>query len=214
MTASAADLVIVGAVLVSIVALLVAEAIVYSRGGIMGEFWASSLDDKLDHVVSVQRQWWLIGAVWMGLMAVTTAGMAGLTFLIADNGAGTVAWVSFGGFLVAAAMWLGGVTAQTGGVVVASRQRQETGETPSWIHPLWQSAYLTEGTWIVLANLAYIGFGVAILQTDLVGAWAGWVAIVAGAAIPIIFAITRTGFPQMSLLVPVVLGVALLIEGL
>ena len=61
------------------------------------------------------------------------------------------------------------------------------------------------------ANLAHVVVGWAILQSGLVGAWAGWAAIVIGVGIPVAVALRRDLFPQLSLLVPFVLGIALLI---
>jgi hypothetical protein len=65
--------------------------------------------------------------------------------------------------------------------------------------------------WVIGANLAYVLVGWAILQSGLVGAWAGWAAIVLGVGIPVAIALVRDLFPQLGLLVPFILGIALLI---
>ena len=82
------------------------------------------------------------------------------------------------------------------------------------IHPFWQAGYLAEGVWIVGANLAYALVGVAILETGLVASWAGWTSLVVGAAIAVVVPIKRAGFPQLGILVPSIVGIALIIESI
>jgi hypothetical protein len=103
---------------------------------------------------------------------------------------------------------------QTASASQAAVQRAESGATPKWIHPFWEAAYLAEGAWVVGSNLAYAVIGLAIILSGLVGAWAGWAALVIGILIPVVFLATRFGFPQLGLIVPFVLGVAVIIEAL
>lgn len=207
------DLVIVGAFLVSVVPLLAIQSIGYSRGGFNQAFWESPLDEKLDRVVRHRWEWWLISLGEILNLVVVTGGATGLAFLLAD-GAGPLPWLALGVYLVAATAWLVGTTFQAAGVWRAAQERRDRGATPSWIHPLWLSGYVMEGIWVIVANLAYVAFGAAILSSGLLPGWAGWAAIGLGAAIPAAVLITRNGFPQLSLVVPFVLGMALLIQGL
>lgn len=199
---------LVGIVLLAVIPLFAIESVGYRRGRIDSAFFRMSMGEKLDHLADHIRDWWLVTIGSVITLIVTVAGMAGVAGLLADAGEGAVAWMSFSvvalsgmGMLVATAM--GGA-----GLTVASQQRTESGVTPTWVDPIWQSLYVLEGIWVIGANLAYIGFGIAILATDIVGAWAGWAAIGTGAVIVAAVAILRDGFPQLSLLVPLVLGVA------
>ncbi|HSI93436.1 MAG TPA: hypothetical protein VK925_08030 [Jiangellaceae bacterium] len=203
--------VVAGALLVLPVALVATESLGY-RHSPYGHswFWALPLDDKLDHIGRHTRAWWRINLPWFPTLAVTTAGLAGLAFLLADPWA----WAALGGYLLAAGAWAIAVAQQTAGMAVAAEQRAESGETPAWAHATWQVGYVLEGVWVLLANLAAAAYGVAVLRTDLLPSWLGWAAIAVGLAIPAGVLLTRNGFPHLALPVPLALGVALLIVGI
>jgi hypothetical protein len=206
-------MVLVGALLIAGIGLIAVEAVGYKRGGYNSEFWRLPLDDKIDRVAVHRWEWWWV-SIWelVGLFLMT-GGLAGLTYLLAAEGEPILASVAFGGYLLALVAWVFGLIAQAAAVSQAATQRTETGETPAWIHPFWEAGYLAEGTWIIGTNLVYAIIGVAILQSGLVGAWSGWAAVGLGALIPVVVLITRVGFPQLGLLVPFILGVALVIKG-
>jgi hypothetical protein len=183
----------------------------YRIGGYNGQFWALPLEEKLDHLHTHRRQWWLLSIGQLVGLIVMTAGVAGFTFLLADAGEGALAWVGFGTYLVALIAWAIGLIAQTATLPTAATQRAETGATPSWIHAFWASGYLAEATWVIVANIAYAALGLAILQSGLLADWAGWVAIGLGIGIPIVVVATRYGFPEMTQIVPLIVGIALIL---
>lgn len=205
---------LVGILLVSGLGMIGVEAVGYNRGGYNSEFWKLPLDDKLDRVAQHRREWWWV-SIWelVGLFLVT-GGLAGFTYLLSSAGEPVLAFVAFGGYLVALFAWVFGLITQAAAVSQAAIQRSETGETPSWVHPFWQAGYFAEGAWIVGTNLAYAVIGVGVLQSGLVGEWAGWAAVGVGLAIPVLVLVTKAGFPQLGLVVPFILGVATIIETL
>lgn len=207
-------MVFVGVLLMSSLALVAVESVGYIRGGYDSAFWRLSLDDKLDHVSRHRWEWWWI-SVWelVGVFFLT-GGLFGLVFMLADEGEPVLAYVALGGYTFAMAAWVLGLTLQTSGLSVAASQRAETGNTPAWVHPLWQSGYLTEGIWIIATNLSYALIGLGILQSGMTADWAGWVSLIGGVLISAGVIITRNGFPQLGILIPAVLGIAVLIEGL
>jgi hypothetical protein len=199
--------------------LLVAGLVIAGAGGGIGSargfnaaFWKLPPDGKLDFVHGHRRDWWGIALAELVAVIVTTAGMVGLTYLLADAGEPVLASVALGGYLVTTSAWVFGLVAQTSGVPRAASQRADSGRSPDWIDGVWGAVYLAEGTWVIGANLAYIVAGVAVLQTGLVAAWAGWAAVALGAGIPLAVTAVRDFFPQLSLLVPFVFGIALLIS--
>lgn len=196
-----------GVALVGLVPLLVAEAVAYTRGGMLSEFWGWPLDAKLDHIADHRAAWRTMGIVGVAILALVAGGMTGLAAVV-DTGLG---WVSLGIFSLGAVGWLLGVTVQTAGLATAAVERATTGATPGWVQPLWAIGWMCELTWVLAANAAAIGFGVAIVRGDVLAAWAGWTAIVIGLVIVGAVSATRYAFPQMGLLVPIVLGVAALI---
>lgn len=207
-------MVLVGVLLMAGIGVIAVEAVGYNRGGYNSAFWQLPLDDKLDRIVDHRWEWWWI-AIWelVGLFLMT-GGLAGLTALLVAEDEAVLASVAFGGYLVALFAWVSGLMGQTAAGTQAAAQRAESGATPSWIHPIWEAAYFAEGAWIVGSNLAYALIGVAILQSGIVAAWAGWATLGVGLMIPVAFLATRFGFPQLGVIVPFILGVALLIEAL
>lgn len=205
---------LVGVLLLSGLALVAVEAVGYTRGGYDSAFWRLPLDEKLDHVAEHRWEWWWI-SIWglVGLFLLT-GGVFSVSYLLADAGEPILAYVAVGGYTVAAFAWVYGLLVQAAAVSEASKQRAETGTTPSWLHPFWNGAFVAELLWISGANLAYALIGVTILQTGLVAEWAGWVALVGGVIIAAGVLITREGFPQLGYLPPAAIGIALLIENL
>lgn len=204
--------VLVGVLLLSGFALIAVESVGYVRGGYNSAFWRLPLDQKLDHVADHRWEWWWI-SLWplVGLFTVS-GGVFGFAYLLADGGEPVLAHVALGGFVISVLSWVFGVSIQAAAVSEASKQRTEAGVTPEWIHPFWNAAFLLEVVWIVGSNIAYSLVGVAILQTGVVADWAGWVALIAGAVTAVVVLVVRDGFPQLGILVPAVIGVALLIE--
>jgi hypothetical protein len=203
MTAGAA---LAGGMLVAPVAFSVVEVVGYRQGRFGRTFWESPLDVKLDHVGQHSHAWRLMTLPWFPILAVTTAGLAGLSFLLAD----VAAWTAFGLFILAAEAWLIVMSLQNGTTMVAAQRRAQTGDTPDWAVAVWQAGFVLEQVWIVLANLAAVGYGMAVLRTDMLPGWSGWAAIVVGLAIPILVLVTRDGFPGLALPAYLTLGVALL----
>jgi hypothetical protein len=207
-------MILVGVLLTSGLALIAVEGVGYARGHYNSAFWRLPLDEKLDHVAKHDRAWWWV-SIWglVGLF-VMSGGIFGFLYLLADAGEPVLASVALGGYVVALMAWVLGLTVQASGVSRAASQRVETGATPAWIHPLWQGAYVAEGVWVIGTNLAYAVVGVAIVGSGVVADWAGWVALVGGVLTAVVVVVLRDGFPQLGVLIPAILGVALLIEAI
>lgn len=207
-----ADTTVTGIVLLALVPLVVANGVLEARAGFMSQFWALPLDGKLDRIADVPGPWAGMGAIWVATVAAAAAGMTGLTMVLVDAGSGVVAGLALGGFLVTTTGWLIGVIVQTVGAGVAARERRETGDTPGWIHPAWTAAWWSELTWVVVSNLALVVWGFAILDSGGVARWAGWTLIGVGAVVVLAVAWLRDVFPQLALLGPIVVGVALVLS--
>lgn len=205
---------LVGVLLLSGLALVAVEAVGYARGGYDSAFWKLPLDEKLDHVAEHRWEWWWISLWGLVGLFLLTGGIFGFARLLADSGEPLLAYVAVGGYTVAALAWVHGLIVQASAVSEAAKQRTDTGTTPSWLHPFWSGAFVAELVWISGANLAYALIGLAILQTDVVADWAGWVALVGGVFIAVAVLIAREGFPQLGYLPPAAIGIALLIESL
>lgn len=207
-------MVLVGVLLIAGLGLIVVESVGYLREGYGSGFWALPLDDKLDHVAKHRWGWWWISIWELAGLLVVTAGMAGLTSLLVEEGEAVLASIGFGAYLVALFPWAVGLIIQTASVSKAADERTERGDTPAWMHPFWTAGYFAEWVWVIGSNIAYATIGLALAQSSLVGGWAGWTAIGLGLLIPASALITRSVFPQLGLIVPAIAGVALLIEAI
>jgi multidrug transporter EmrE-like cation transporter len=78
---------------------------------------------------------------------------------------------------------------------------------------MWTAAGWAETTYIILASLAYVVWGLGMVSSGFPSAWAGWASIAIGglSVVGVMIAPERLGFPQLPVLVPIVVGVALVI---
>ena len=201
----------VGALLVAGLVVALVEVFPYRWGGYTGAFWALPLEDKVDHVGANLRWWWWISVTTVATTALVSAGVFGLAGLLADEGEAPLALAGVGAFVVGLAAWVPASILQSAALPRAAADRTTSGELPPWLAPLWEAGWIAELTWIVMANVAYVALGAAILSSSLLAHWVAWVAIVGGAALAGGVLVLRKGFPQLTLLVPFVVGIAVLI---
>ena len=206
------DTVTVGIVLVLIFPLLFIEAPAYTRGGYTAEFWRLSLDDKLDHIAQQPDYFTRMGVAWLPILALTVAAMTAFSYQLASLDAGTLGYLALGAFLFGAFAWLVGVLVQTTSMRRAAAIRAATGVTPDWLEAAWSAAWWSELTFVAAANVAFIVWGVAILDTGFPADWMGWAAIGLGVAALLMVGFAREAFPQLGVIVPIILGVALLVS--
>lgn len=205
------DTTTIGILLLLIVPLLFVEFPAYTRGRYTTQFWNLDLDGKLDHIGAQPEYWTRMGAAWLPLLTFVSAGMTGFAFQLAARDTGVVAFAALGGFLIGTFAWLIGVIIQTIAMRTAAQIRRETGTTPDWLAAAWTSAWWSELTFVVSANVAFIAWGIIMLDTGFPATWMGWTAIILGALAIAMVVFAREAFPQLGVVVPVVLGVALVL---
>lgn len=179
----------------------------------MGAFWASERDSKVEHIDEHRRQWAGMGIVWVAMLAVATAGISAFGLLLSRSGEEILASIALGLFIPGVVSMLASVFALFGSGGVAARARRVTGTTPDWLEPMWAAANWAEVSYIVLSGVSYTVFGIGMLRAGFPMMWAAWASVAIGAVSVIGMALVpaRVGFPQLPLLVPIVLGFALLI---
>ena len=64
---------------------------------------------------------------------------------------------------------------------------------------------------VVAANLAYVAWGVAMVDSGFPAEWAGWVAFISGLLLAVWASLQDNYFQHMTLITPLVVGVALLL---
>lgn len=78
---------------------------------------------------------------------------------------------------------------------------------------MWTAASWAEMSYIMLTSLAYVAWGVGVVNSGFPATWAGWASMAVGglSVIGLMIAPSRIGFPQLPLRVPIVLGILLVI---
>ena len=204
-----------GATLLLVVPSLVATGAVAARGGYASPaFWRSERDRQLDHLSEHVAGWRWMYAGWVAILAAAAGGLTAFALLLARAGEDALAGIGLGLFLIGALAWLQGVFLQAGPAVVAARIRRETGMTPGWLEPLWAAVGWAEPAYVVLTSAAYVVWGTAILESSFPASWAGWASAVVGGLSLAGMAVAqdRVTIPELPLLVPVLLGVALVLR--
>lgn len=97
--------------------------------------------------------------------------------------------------LVAAPLWLASLVHR---MVVAQ-------EAAAWAGGLFLA-------WSVLANIALVGFGAALLRSELAPSWAAWTQIALAALVLLQLVVTRDALPALYHVGPAVVGVAMLLS--
>ena len=206
------DSVVVGITLLAVVPIVLAlEGPISMPGRFDGAFWGKPVDEKLDRIAADRSGWRRIGLSWVPTVALMLGGLAAFTHQLGSTGSDAWAWVALGIYLVGAIAWLLGVLLQTTVGAAAAQIRAATGVTPEWLAGIWGLAWWCEVSFVVLANVAAVLWGVAILETGYPSAWMGWTAIGIGAVILAGAAVTRDVFPHLGIAMPLVTGVALLL---
>ena len=77
---------------------------------------------------------------------------------------------------------------------------------------MWAAANWAEVSYIVLSSLAYVVLGIAMFRAAFPATWAAWASVTIGTVslIGMVGAPARFTFPQLPMLVPIVLGIALI----
>ena len=127
----------------------------------------------------------LAGHTWTAanFMLATVVTIPGLTcFTRALRAAGDrslAAW-GLGGYLFGAVLWIVHLTIRLTLMRTAARHYADTGSAPAWFAAWWDAAGVLFGIYSVLAYLAIVAYGVALLRTRLLPRWTGWTCIVVG----------------------------------
>jgi hypothetical protein len=205
---------LVGVALLLVVPLLGTTGLMSARGGYAsGSFWRSTCDEKLDRIVDGREYWLWLHVTWVVLLLVLAGGMTGVASLLAGAGEPALAGIGIGLFLASVVCWLVGVVLQGPPAVIAAELRHERGETPGWLAPLFTVVGWTEVAYVAGTAAAYVILGAAMVASGRPSSWTGWLSIVLGGvtALATVVARDRATFPELPLVVPVVLGVAFVI---
>lgn len=120
-------------------------------------------------------------------------GFVALSEPLRREGAATLADLSLALLLLGAPLWLASLVHR---IVVA-------GDGAAWAGGLFVA-------WSALANVAIIGFGTAVVRSDLSTTWSGWTAIALAALMLVQLLATGDALPALYHVGPAVMGAAVL----
>jgi len=202
---------LIGVALLLVLPLLVATELMSARGGYASaSFWRSTRDEKLDRIVEAREYWLWMHVMWVVLLLVLAGAMSGVGFVLADAGEPALAGIGIGLFLVSVVCWLVGVLLQGPPAAIAAELRHETGKTAGWLVPLFAVVGWMEVAYVAGTAVAYVVLGAAMVAGGTPSGWSGWLSIVLGTVtvLATVLARQRATFPELPLVVPIVLGVA------
>ena len=96
--------------------------------------------------------------------------------------------------------------------VLAAEETARTSNVPEYYESLQLAAESSLGVYQLLGLLATAGFGWALLQTDILPGWVGWVTLGWGVVWAGVFLKTSDGIPLLPMVMQGVIGVALLLK--
>jgi hypothetical protein len=157
--------------------------------------WTAPHPERLALIARRRQRWQLVNISIAGAAVLLVLGFAALDEPLRRHGAATLADLSLALLLIAAPLWL---TSLVHRIAVAE-------EGAAWAGGLFLA-------WSALANLAAVGFGVALLRSGLASSWSGWAAVSLGALMLVQLLLTGDALPALYHLGPAVVGVAILID--
>ena len=96
--------------------------------------------------------------------------------------------------------------------LLAAEEMIRTTIVPAYYPTLQLAAESALGVYQMLALLATVGFGWALLQTGLLPSWVGWLTLGFGVFWAGVFLKTREGIPLLPMVMPLVIGLTLLLK--
>lgn len=176
--------------------------------------WSAGAVQRLELISGLQRSWVASSILFTAGFAVSFLGLAALTGELTQRVPGSGAWVGLAAYGMAVAMWL-----MTGAfrLAVTAPLSAEVGSglpVPDWYEVWAQWSELLAHGYVLLASIALVSFGAALLPASLRPTWSGWALLGYGALLLLLMAVMRGGIPILPQLGIALLGVVALIEGL
>lgn len=186
------------------------------RGGIGRRVWSVPHEE----VGKNPRIWRLANALFTASGVVSAVGLVLLALRLTESGSQLLAPVSAVLFLIANILWIVFSAYRSAVIPWASAIWEKDGQLPTAYTPIADWAYSLGSTYMFVGYLATAALGGAILETDLVSAWIGWLGVVWGLALALVMTIGWPGpkdqdgtfahIPAWVQIVPAVVAVALI----
>ena len=157
--------------------------------------------------------WRWIHAWMIAGLATTTASLGAMSWVLADGGGAVYGPFGFVLFSLGAIVWLVAVAWRVTGLTAAAMETEQTGTVPRYFQQ-WSDWFgVLHTIHLLTAYASWIFIGSAVVSTEIIAVWTGWLGIglgVAGASGYIAFKGGPFAAPILVHLYPCYLGVVLL----
>jgi hypothetical protein len=199
-----------GALFVLIIVVIPALALV-GGFGLPTNVWNMPLDQKLRTIADHPGGWRAINAWFLVALVLSSLGFASVATQLRGSGLSNLADLALVLYVIGAVLWIVELTSRMSAMVLAAEETANSGAVPVWAGPLASWGFGLFIVYAALSNVAVLGFGAALLRTDLVAAWAGCAAVAMSILVLALLVITRDNLPALNLIAPIVIGIALLL---
>ena len=175
--------------------LIASFALWFPAAVLPARIWTAPYAERLALIDEQRRRWQIVNLAIASAAVLLVLGFVALAEPLRREGAPTLADLSLALLLLGAPLWLASLVHR---ITVAR-------DGVAWAGALFLA-------WSILANVAIIGFGAALVRSDLSGAWAGWTGIVFGASMLVQLLVTGDALPALYHVGPAVMGGVILLS--
>jgi hypothetical protein len=169
--------------------------------------WTAPLPERLALIRQRPGRWQLVNLSIAAAAVLLALGFVALRAPLEEAGGGVIVELSLAVLLVGLTLWLASLVFRITVTTAASMGEQPVGfaTASAWAGGLFIG-------WSVLANVAVIGLGTAIVESGYPASWPGWTSIALAAAMLAQLAATRDALPALYHVGPLLVGLALLAD--
>lgn len=169
--------------------------------------WTAPLAERLTLIAARRRLWQTVNLSIAAAALLLVLGFTATAAPLQDRGGGVIVSLSLATLIVGAPLWLVSLTFRIAAMPANSARESPTApaDTSAWAGGLFLA-------WSALANMAVVGFGVAVVHSGYPAAWSGWAAIGLGALLLAQLLATGDALPASYHIGPAVIGIALLLD--
>jgi hypothetical protein len=186
----------------------------------LSKAWVGTVQEYLATVAAHGRVWRWVNVSFLAGVIITALGFGALTVSLRAAGDGLLSEIGLVGFLLAAALWAVFEGYRLSVPVWAAREMVSTAAPPTVFEPFQMWAGWIFNTYMVIAYLSTLVYGLSVLTTGLLSGWVGWLSIAVGfvgAASMVTGQPKVWGFPLFEPpavvhAVPLIMGIALLLK--
>ena len=175
--------------------LVVSLALWFPAAVLPSRIWTAPHSERLALIGEQRRRWQAVNLSIAAAAVLLVLGFVALAEPLRREGQAALADLSLALLLLGAPLWLASLVHR----IVVTR------DGAAWAGGLFFA-------WSAIANVSIIGFGTAVVRSDLSMTWSGWTAIALAASMLVQLLATGDALPALYHVGPAVMGAAILIS--